>query len=308
MAPFLAAKAPLAVVSFESERNGPMNDHPQTGSARILASSRGRGWRGLEAELLRIPPGRMHISGTPYHRLGIHVGRPVRAQCRCDGREHRRLQKHGDIDVVPAGLDGVWEDDRECMILRLTISKDLLRQATIDLGRDPSEAVVPRFQLRDPRLETIAWAVKAEIEADVPSDNLYVDTLATALAFRLIEAGSGTSWPTDIGRALSSRQKRLLADYIEDNLDTPLSLAKLAALAGLSLSHLKTQFRESFSMPPHQYIMHRRVTRAEALIRNSSMPLSQIALEAGFAHQSHMANSMKRLLGISPGAITRARN
>lgn len=285
-----------------------MNDHPQTGSATILATSRGRGWRGLEADLVRIPPGRTHISGTPYHRLGMHVGRPVRAECRCDGRKHRRLQKHGDIDVVPAGLDGVWEDDRECMILRLTLSKDLLRQATVDLGRDPSDAIVPRFQLRDPRLEAIVWALKAEIEADVPSDNLYADTLATALAFRLIEAGNGTFRPADIGRTLSSRQKRLLADYIEDNLDTPLSLAELAALAGLGLSHLKTQFRNSFGMPPHQYVMHRRVVRAEALIRNSGMPLSQIALEAGFAHQSHMANSMKRLLGISPGAITRFRN
>ncbi|MGO8420664.1 helix-turn-helix transcriptional regulator [Rhizobium ruizarguesonis] len=285
-----------------------MNDHPQTGSATILATSRARGWRGLEADLVRIPPGRTHISGTPYHRLGIHVGRPVRAQCRCDGREHRRLQKHGDIDVVPAGLDGVWEDDRECMILRLKISMDLFRQAAIDLGRDPADAIIPRFQLRDPRLEAIAWALKAEIEADVPSDNLYADTLATALAFRLVEAGRGTSRPADAGRALLSRQRRLLADYIEDHLDTPLSLAELAALAGLSLSHLKTQFRNSFGVPPHQYVLHRRVVRAEALIRNSGMPLSQIALEAGFAHQSHMANSMKRLLGVSPGTIARPRN
>ncbi|NKK57674.1 helix-turn-helix domain-containing protein [Rhizobium leguminosarum bv. viciae] len=285
-----------------------MNDHPQTGGATILASSAGRGWRGLEADLVRIPPGRTHISGTPYHRLGIHVGRPVRAQCRCDGREHRRLQKHGDIDVVPAGLDGVWEDDRECMILRLKISKDLFRQAAIDLGRDPADAIIPRFQLRDPRLEAIAWALKAEIEADVPSDNLYADTLATALAFRLVEAIRGTSRPADAGRALLSRQRRLLADYIEDHLDTPLSLAELAALAGLSLSHLKTQFRNSFGVPPHQYVLHRRVVRAEALIRNSGMPLSQIALEAGFAHQSHMANSMKRLLGVSPGTIARPRN
>ncbi|WP_442161493.1 AraC family transcriptional regulator, partial [Rhizobium leguminosarum] len=71
----------------------------------------------------------------------------------------------------------------------------------------------------------------------------------------------------DSGRALSPLQKRLLADYIEDNLDTPLSLADLAGLAGLSLSHLKTRFRNSFGMPPHQYVMHRRITRAEALIR-----------------------------------------
>ncbi|OAV54185.1 AraC family transcriptional regulator [Rhizobium sp. WYCCWR10014] len=285
-----------------------MNDHPQAGSATVLATSRGRGWRGLEAELLRIPPGRTHISGTPYHRLGIHVGRPVRAQCRCDGREYRRLQKHGDIDVVPAGLDGVWEDDRECMILRLKISKDLFHQAAIGLGRDPAAAIAPKFQLRDPRLEAIAWALKAELEAGVPSDNLYADTLATALALRLIEAGGDTSHPVDNSRALSPRQKRMLTDYIEDNLDMPLSLAELAALGGLSLSHLKTQFRNSFGMPPHQYVLHRRVARAEVLIRSSDLPLSQIALEAGFAHQSHMANSMKRLLGISPGTITRSRN
>ncbi|TCA29833.1 AraC family transcriptional regulator [Rhizobium leguminosarum bv. viciae] len=285
-----------------------MNDHPQTGGATILASSAGRGWRGLEADLVRIPPGRTHISGTPYHRLGIHVGRPVRAQCRCDGREHRRLQKHGDIDVVPAGLDGVWEDDRECMILRLKISKDLFHRAAIDLGRDPATAIVPQFQLRDPRLEAIAWALKAELEADVPSDNLYADTLATALALRLVEASGDTSRPVDNGRALSPRQKRMLTDHIEDNLDMPLSLAELASLAGLSLSHLKTQFRNSFGMPPHRYVLHRRVARVEVLIRSSGLPLSQIALEAGFAHQSHMANSMKRLLGISPGTITRFRN
>ncbi|TAX84888.1 AraC family transcriptional regulator [Rhizobium leguminosarum] len=285
-----------------------MNDHSPTGSATILATSRGRGWRGLEAELLRIPPGSTQISGTPYHRLGIHVGRPVRAQCRCGGREHRRLKKHGDIDVVPAGLDGVWEDDRECTILRLKISKELFHRAAIDLGRDPATAIVPQFQLRDPRLEAVVWALKAELEANVPSDNLYADTLATALALRLVEAGSGSARPVDSGRALSPRQKRLLADYIEDNLDTPLSLADLAGLAGLSLSHLKTRFRNSFGMPPHQYVMHRRISRAEALIRSSSLPLSQIALEAGFAHQSHMANSMKRLVGVSPGTIARLRN
>jgi AraC family transcriptional regulator len=44
------------------------------------------------------------------------------------------------------------------------------------------------------------------------------------------------------------------------------------------------------------------------LIRTSGLPLSQIALAAGFAHQSHMANSMKRLLGISPGTIARLVN
>ncbi|WP_245485453.1 hypothetical protein [Rhizobium leguminosarum] len=45
------------------------------------------------------------------------------------------------ISTVPAGLDDVWEDDRECMILRLKISTDLFHRAAIDLGRDPAEAI-----------------------------------------------------------------------------------------------------------------------------------------------------------------------
>ncbi|MGR9132906.1 hypothetical protein [Rhizobium leguminosarum] len=117
-----------------------MNDQPQTESANEKGPDLARSG----GELLRIPRGRTHISGTPSSPRN-QFGRLVRAQCRCDGREHRRLQKHGDIDVVPAGLDGVWEDDHECMILRLKISKDLFHRAAIDLGRDPVEAIVPHI-------------------------------------------------------------------------------------------------------------------------------------------------------------------
>lgn len=286
-----------------------MDTGQQPSGATILASSQGRGWRGLEADLVAILPGRAEIAGTAQHRLGIHFGRPVKADCRCDGRSHRRIQKHGDIDIVPAGLDGVWEDDRACTILRLKIDTGLFRNAMIDLGRDPDRQwLVPTFQLRDPRIETIAWAIKAELEADVPSDCLYADTLAVALAIRMAEAGGARLPPQDAGQVLSPRQKSLLADFIECHLDGSLSLAELGGLAGLSLSHLKMRFRNSFGMPPHQYVLRRRVERAQALLAGSNLPMSEIAIEAGFAHQSHMANSMKRLLGVTPGEILRLRH
>jgi AraC family transcriptional regulator len=285
-----------------------MNSVQRSGGTTVVVSSEGRGWRGLEAELLRVAPGRTHVPAATQHRLGIHMGPPVNADCRCDGRAHRRIQKHGDIDIVPAGLDGFWEDDRECVILRLKIDQSLFHRAMSAIGRDPNQQpLVPTFQLRDPRLETIAWAIKAELEANVPSDLLYAETLALGLAIRMAEAAGACPQTSRSATTLSSRQKAMLADFIECNLETSLSLGQLANLLAVSLTHLKAQFVNSFGMPPHRYILNRRVERAKVLLAHSDLPMSQIALKAGFSHQSHMATTMKRILGQTPREILRHR-
>lgn len=262
---------------------------------------------GVEVEHRRITAGlNYYVPASPYHRLGIHVGPPVNASCRCDGRQHRRIQAHGDIDIVPAGLDGDWEDDADCTILRLWINPALVRQAARDLEIDPDRLVVePQFQRRDPRIEHIAWALASGLSPDQPSDRLYVESLARALAVQLVQGASTPQVPS--GQTLSSGQKRRLQEFIEANLDQDLSLDDLAEVAAISVSHLKALFRRSFSMPPHQYVIHRRVERARLLLDQGKTPLSQIALEAGFAHQSHMARSMKRVLGFTPAALARLR-
>jgi AraC family transcriptional regulator len=276
-------------------------------TATTLLSSRDRGWKDLEANFVHIRAGRTHVAGSQTHRLGIHFGRAVNAFCECDGRQHRRRQKHGDIDIVPAGLDGWWEDDRDCTILRLTIRPELLQSAADALGRNPDTiSLTPQFQLRDSRLESIAWAIKAEIESPVPSDKTYAEALGLALAIRLVE---GDRQPTtagiSTGATLAARHQRRLTDFIDTHIDQSLSLADLAQTIDLSVSHLKPLFRATFGMPVHQYVLTRRVERARLLILSTDMPLAEVALASGFAHQSHMAHWMRRLLGLTPGMISR---
>ena len=284
-----------------------MDQLSSANAATTLLSSRDRGWKGLDAAFLHIQAGRTHVPGSQTHRLGIHFGRAVNAHCHCDGRYHHRQQAHGDIDIVPAGLDGWWEDDRDCTILRLTIRPELLHAAARELGRDPETvSLTPKFQLRDPRLETIAWAIKAEIEAAIPSDRTYAEMLGMALAIRLVESdGQKRIETAGLSATLTSRQQRRLAEFIEDHIDQSLSLADLAAVAGLSVSHLKPLFRATFGMPVHKYVLTRRVERARLLLLAANMPIAQVALESGFAHQSHMAHWMRRILGLTPGMISR---
>jgi AraC family transcriptional regulator len=266
-----------------------------------------RGWSGLEIELCQIRAGVTRVPATPYHRLGIHVGPPVNAFCQCDGHHHRRVQSHGDIDVVPAGLGGTWEDDADCSILRLRVSPALIRQAACDLDLNPDGvAIAPQFQLRDRRIEHIAWALNTELRPDVASDRLYAESLSMALAVRLVQ-GAVPRTIASVGQTLSSRQKHRLVDFVQTHLDRDLSLVDLARVAAISVSHLKVLFPRSFGMTVHQYVIHRRVERAKVLLSLGKMPASQVALEAGFAHQSHMAQCMKRVLGITPGSITRTR-
>lgn len=84
------------------------------------------------------------------------------------------------------------------------------------------------------------------------------------------------------------------------------ALERLARVARMSASYLKTLFRRATGMPLHRYVVQRRVERARTLLERGDLPTSQIALEAGFAHQSHLARWMRRLLGVTPSAIVRA--
>jgi AraC family transcriptional regulator len=275
---------------------------------KVLLSSADRGWSVLSAALLQIPRGLSLVRGADVHTLAMHFGPPVNADCSCDGTRLKRIQKAGDLAFVPAGTDSSWEDDAECRILRLGLHPSLLQQAAEDLGGDASKIdAIPRLQLRDARIEAIGLAIKADLEADTPSDSLFIDHLASALAVRLIE--TATDRRPDSKRyneaRLSPRKLKLLHEFIEQNLDQQLRLNELATLAGVSVTRLKTLFRNGTGTSVHQYVIQRRVEFARALITTTKTPASEIALAAGFANQSHMSTTMRRVLGLTPSEIRR---
>jgi AraC-like DNA-binding protein len=106
---------------------------------------------------------------------------------------------------------------------------------------------------------------------------------------------------------LAPWQVRRVASYMDANLAESIRCEDLARVTRLSTSHFMRAFRESFGAPPHAYLMHRRMERAQQLMLRSDTALRQIALDCGLADQSHLTRLFHKLVGESPAAWRRAR-
>src|SRR5262249_50705692 len=93
---------------------------------------------------------------------------------------------------------------------------------------------------------------------------------------------------------------RAVVEYVEDQLDASLTLEQMAAIARLSVYHFARQFRRATGLPPHQYVIARRVERAKQLLQGD-LSLAEVAACAGFSDQSQFCRHFKRLLGVTPG-------
>jgi AraC family transcriptional regulator len=95
-------------------------------------------------------------------------------------------------------------------------------------------------------------------------------------------------------------------EYIDQHLEDPISLGQLAGMCALSEYHFARMFRQSFGLPPHQYLLARRVTRAQALLRSGTLPLNEIALMCGFSSASHFTHRFRQAMGATPGEYRQA--
>jgi AraC-like DNA-binding protein len=105
--------------------------------------------------------------------------------------------------------------------------------------------------------------------------------------------------------SLTRATREKMEEYIEAHLETPLPVESLAKVAGMSCSHFTRAFRNAVKMPPHKYVMWRRLLRAQDLIKNSNEGLADIALATGFADQSHLSRYFHLTLGESPSQFRR---
>jgi len=158
----------------------------------------------------------------------------------------------------------------------------------------------------DTTLKHLGMAVLSEIQRSRPASKIFLDYIGQAILAHAIYV-YGEASPTLIRGHLAPWQARRAKDFLNANLDGDVSLASVAAECNLSVSHFAHAFRRTFGRPPHRWLMERRIDVAEGLLLTSRLTLAEIASKCGFADQSALSRSFKRVLGESPGAWRRNR-
>lgn len=78
---------------------------------------------------------------------------------------------------------------------------------------------------------------------------------------------------------------------------------RLARVSGVSEAHFARSFKEAYGVPPHRYLLTRRIERATALLRDTDLPITEIALATGWSSLGTFGRTFRDVTGDSPGAV-----
>jgi AraC family transcriptional regulator len=164
---------------------------------------------------------------------------------------------------------------------------------------------------RDSTMLALAQALNPLLGRPGEATALFTDYVFSAMVVHLATNYGGLD-PRELdardllrGGMLTPFQERVVTSRLLDDLRGNPGLDELAALCGLSRGHFARAFKRTLGMPPHRWLLARRIDRAKHLLRHTNMPISEIALDCGFADQSHLTRVFSGFFNIGPAAWRR---
>jgi AraC family transcriptional regulator len=155
-------------------------------------------------------------------------------------------------------------------------------------------------------LKNLAMALLPALAKPNQINKLFTDFAARAVTAHLAKTYGAIRFRPKYGRGgLAPWQERRAKEMLRANLSGDLSLPQLASACRLSAGHFSRAFRQTVGCAPHQWLLHQRVERAKQLILNTDEPLCAIALDTGFADQSHFTRVFSQRVKASPAAWRR---
>ena len=196
------------------------------------------------------------------HIIGVHLGgQPVPLSIEVErerGPSGRTISQAGEVWIIPA------EQRCAALLTGTTIEFCEMRVPTTLFGDRPLETGIRH---RDPFLVALTDRMSAVIGGDGVVPRLLTESLATTIQLHLTDRyGGGTKVGKRSHRELSPAQQANLIEFLEDGLDTDISLTALAEHVGMTVNVFLTAFAKAFGTTPHQFLLDSRINRAKTLL------------------------------------------
>ncbi|RON10402.1 AraC family transcriptional regulator [Pseudomonas brassicacearum] len=209
--------------------------------------------------------------------------------------------------ILPAEHQSAWVINGEIRLAHLYFSPEQFALGCVTLlDREPRELQLQESTFLEDPQQARRFRQLIELNWDEPGERLLTSSLAHEMLSHTLLSQVGLRQGLRLKGGLAAHQRRQLVEYIDQQLAEPISLGQLAGLCALSEYHFARMFRESFGLPPHQYLLARRLTHARHLLRSTSQPLGEIALACGFASASHFTNRFRQAMKGTPGEYRQA--
>lgn len=272
------------------------------------AHSEDFGWEGIQVENYpELPASDIYCSGMDSHLL-VHHTRALNGvfhhEC-ADNRTQTRLQT-GQLSFIPARADNRWlfGEGAPCA-LHVMINETIFeRSVEQHFKKENYSRLRDDFQVTSPTLQALLRLFGMELENGGLNGRLYAESLATALSFQIVNHFGS---PQNILNIDTDSNLISAYDLINDEYYRSITLDELSKLSGLSRAQFVRRFKQQFGTTPHHYLIERRIEVAKQQLKAGAYDsLAQLAIDLGFADQSHFNRHFSAITGLSPGSFSRA--
>lgn len=216
------------------------------------------------------------------------------------------VARPGVVTIIPAGTSARWDIGGAVDVVQLYLPQATIERVATEADRPTPGALQERTGHPDPITSRLLTTAAEAIEGHTTLDTMFRQQLTDLLATRLLAAHAGNparSQPVSGGLPPGILRRAL--ERLRSGSDADVSLAALAADAGLSRFHFCRAFKESTGMPPHTWLRQYRLEQAKAMLRDPSMSVIAVAVALGYASQTAFAAAFKKLTGVSPSEFRR---
>lgn len=260
-------------------------------------------WNGITVEYTRSNVIGEYDVCFPKHIIGVALAPQDRVTWRLDtGSTSQTTPLLPGSVFLYSNSNFLWvarSHPSECV--HLTLEPTLLKRVAADCNLSSNVEVDCRIAIADPTILHLAQLFKAELLGGGLGGQLYTESLSNVLAVHLLRNYSSfAAKPCFQDGILADLKLAQLKDFIETHLAEELTLAQMAAVVNISPFHFSRAFKAATNLPPHRYLIARRIERAKGLLSVTRLAVSEVAARVGFSNQSHFSVQFRRATGMTP--------